>query len=146
MVRSKRLNPIKKLAKNKEKAAAQALGSSLERQKAEDNKLQQLYQYRHEYLVEMEDKVKAGISGAALQRYHMFLAKLDQAIEQQKDVLQLSNNQLNASQSNWQDKRNRTKAISQVMDKMEQQENVAAEKKEVKLNDEISTQAFLRSR
>ena len=146
MVRSKRLNPIKELAKNKEKAAAQALGSSIERQKLEDQKLQQLNQYRHEYLVEMEHKVKAGISGAELQRYHLFLAKLDSAIDQQKDVLQVSNKQLDASQNHWHDKRKRTKAISQVVEKMQQQEKIDANKQETKVSDEISTQAFLRSR
>ncbi|TQV75334.1 flagellar export protein FliJ [Aliikangiella marina] len=146
MVRSKRLNPIKTLAKNKEKAAAQALGNSIERQKVEDQKLQQLYQYRHEYLLQMESKVKSGISGSELQRYHLFLAKLDSAIEQQKDVLMVSAKQLDASQSHWQEKRNRTKAISQVMEKMQNQEKFDASKKEAKASDEISTQAFLRSR
>ena len=93
----------------------------------------------------MEVKVKQGVTGATLQRYHQFLAKLDLAIKQQKDALHLSSQQLDQSQVRWQDKRSRTKAISQVMDKMAVKEKVELDKKEAKQVDEMSTQAFLRT-
>ena len=46
MVRSKRLEPIKKLAHNREQQSAKDLGSA----KAEEQKLNQLIQYHREYL------------------------------------------------------------------------------------------------
>ena len=144
MVRSKRLSPIKALAQNGEKVAAQALGSSLQKQQLEEQKLQQLFQYREEYLQEMDTRVRAGISGATLQRYHHFLAKLDSAIKQQQETLNRTNKQLNVSQDHWQTQRSRTKAISQVMEKMAIKEQADEGKKEVKRADELSTQAFLR--
>lgn len=144
MVRSKRLKPIKELAKNREKLAAQELGHSLESQKLENQKLEQLTQYRNQYLADMEQKVRQGVSGATLQRYHQFLAKLDLAIDQQNDVLRRCSDRIDESQGNWQDKRSRTKVISQVMDKMAVKEQIAITKKEAHQSDELSTQAFLR--
>lgn len=144
MVRSKRLKPIKQLAKNKEKLAAQELGASLENQRQQSQKLEQLNQYRSEYIQQMDDKVKLGVSGETLQRYHQFLAKLDLAISQQQDVLLQSSQQLDQSQSHWQDKRSHAKAITQVMDKMQVQEQKAELKKETLQVDEMSTQTFIR--
>ncbi|TQV86720.1 flagellar export protein FliJ [Aliikangiella coralliicola] len=144
MVRSKRLKPIKKLAQNNEKAAAKALGESLDNHKQELQKLNQLEQYRIEYLTEMEEKVKAGVSGAALQHYHQFLNKLNLAITQQKDVIQKSTEQVDINQDQWKSKHSRTKAISQVMTKIKDKEVKQKEKKESAQIDEMSTQAFIR--
>lgn len=144
MVRSKRLKPIKQLAKNKEKLAAQELGVSIENERQQSQKLEQLHQYRSEYIQEMDVKVKQGVSGDTLQRYHQFLAKLDLAISQQKEAVMQSSQQLNQSQSHWQDKRSRAKAITQVMDKMQVQEQKTQSKKENIQLDEMSTQAFIR--
>ena len=144
MVRSKRLKPIRKMAQDKEKAAAQALGQSLELQTTEQQKLTQLKQYRQEYLAEMMQKVATGINGASLQHYHHFLNKIDEAISQQDEVLCRCGEKLTASQGEWRDKRSHAKAITQVMDKMSSRERKALDKKEANQNDELSTQAFLR--
>lgn len=146
MTRSQRLNPIKKIARKNEKSAAKALGKSLENQRNENEKLAQLKIYRQEYLVEMESKVKQGITGARLQQYHQFLSKIDFAITQQNEVITSCNEQLSMSQGHWQEKRGRTKAITQVMDTMKTKENQAMNKRETIQNDEISTQAFLRNK
>jgi flagellar protein FliJ len=144
VLRSKRLSPIKKLAKNKEKNAAQTLASSLQRQNAEQAKLTQLQNYRLDYLNQMDEKVKQGITGSGLLQYHHFLAKLDLAIEQQKQAIQQSEFALQQSKTNWHDKRSKTKAITQVMDNMAVKEQKIKDKRESAQADEMSTQAFIR--
>jgi flagellar FliJ protein len=144
MDRSKRLKPIRKLAQNKEKNAAQELGHALEIQKHELNKLEQLKQYRIEYLDQMQVKVNQGVTGATLQQYHQFLNKLDLAISQQNNVVEQCVTQLETTKAHWQSKRSEAKAISQVMDKMAVKEQQVKDKKESNQTDEMSTQAFLR--
>lgn len=144
MDRSKRLTPIKQLAQNNEKNAAQSLARALDSQKRESSKLEQLFQYRLEYLNQMDVQIKNGINGTKLQQYHLFLAKLDAAINHQKAVLETSGKQLDRSKSQWQQKHNKTEAISQVMDKMAIKEKKVLDKRESSQNDEISTQAFIR--
>lgn len=144
MTRSKRLTPIKKLAENKAKAAAQALAECIEIDKIESQKLQQLQQYRLEYLVSMEAKIQQGVQATTLVQYHQFLSKLDLAIEQQRNVLKQNNIQLENCQNQWRDKRGKAKAIDQVMEKMAVNEEKILLKKESAQSDEMSTQAFLR--
>jgi len=144
MKRSQRLNPIKNLAQGKEKDAAQALGQSLNHQKNETNKLEQLKQYRLEYLQQMERKITQGINGSTLHQYHQFLDKLDLAITQQQQAVEQSDLQLLESRQQWQIKRGKAKAISQAMDTMAQHERQVQEKRESVQADEMSTQAFLR--
>ena len=144
MQRSKRLTPIKELAQNNEKNAAHALASALEKQKRESDKLEQLFQYRIEYLQQMEVQIKKGINGTKLQQYHLFLSKLDSAISHQKNVFESCVKQLDRTKNNWQQKHCKTEAISQVMNKMAVKEQNVLDKREAKQNDEISTQAFIR--
>jgi flagellar protein FliJ len=144
MARSKRLKPIKKLAQNKEKTAAKELGHALDLLKHELTKLEQLKQYRIEYLEQMQIKVKLGVTGAVLQQYNEFLNKLDLAIKQQDNISLQYESQLAQTKEQWQNKRSEAKAISQVMDKMALKERQLKDKREANQNDEMSTQAFLR--
>lgn len=144
MVRSKRLEPIKKLANNQEQQSARDLGAAIELQKVEEQKLNQLLQYQKEYLNGMEEKVRAGVTGATLQSYHQFLNKIEIAISQQKEVLIKCEAQIAANQNKWQSDHGRNKAIGQVMEKIKTKEEKVKQKKESSYADEISTQSFIR--
>jgi len=144
MKSSRRLKPIKKLADNKEKVAAQSLGKSVEYSKIQQDRLIQLVDYRVEYVNTMSVKTQQGMSGDRLQQYHQFLSKLDTLIEQQKLVVKQSSAQLSQCQNKWQSDNSRATAISKAMENMKFKEMQAADKKESAQIDEMSTQAFLR--
>ena len=140
---SRRLKPIKKLADNKEKTAAKKLGKSVALRKQHLDKLNQLEYYRKEYLNTMTLKTQQGMSGDKLHQYHLFLTKLDTAIEQQKLVLQQSETALSKSRTDWQSDNSRANAIDKAIKTMKSKETIAVEKKESTQIDEMSTQAFL---
>lgn len=141
---SQRLKPIKKLADNKEKVAAQSLGKSVENSKNQQDRLAQLVNYRVEYIATMSLKTQQGMSGDRLHQYHQFLSKLDTVIEQQKLVVKQSFAQLSQCQNKWQSDNSRATAITKAMKNMKSKEVQAADKKESAQVDEMSTQAFLR--
>jgi flagellar protein FliJ len=141
---SQRLKPIKKLADNKEKIAAQDLGKSVEQKHQNINKLSQLIEYRAEYVASMGIKTQQGISGDLLHQYHQFLTKLDTAIEQQKLVVSQSEQMVTQSQEKWRTDNSRASAISKVIKTIRGKEIQAKDKKESAQMDEMSTQAFLR--
>ncbi len=141
---SQRLKPIKKLADNKEKVAAQSLGKSVEYSNNQQDRLAQLVGYRIEYISAMSVKTQQGMSGDRLHQYHQFLSKLDILIEQQKVVVEQSVAQLSQCQSNWQSDNSRATAIGKAMKSMKFKEIRTADKKESARVDEMSTQAFLR--
>ena len=115
---SQRLKPIKKLADNKEKVAAQSLGKSVEYSKIQQDRLIQLVDYRVEYVNTMSVKTQQGMSGDRLHQYHQFLSKLDTLIEQQKLVVKQSSAQLSQCQNKWQSDNSRATAISKAMKNM----------------------------
>lgn len=144
MSSSKRLQPIKKLADNKEKAAAQSLGKSVEFRKLQISKLAQLRNYRTEYINSMALKTQEGMYGDKLQQYHLFLTKLDTAIEQQQLLVNESDKNVAQSQDNWRSDNSRANAISSAINKMKSKESKQNDKRESAQVDELSTQAFLR--
>ncbi len=146
MSSSKRLKPIKQLAENKQKAAAQTLGKSVEYRKLQLNKLAQLRNYRAEYVNSMSQKTQQGMFGDQLQQYHLFLTKLDTAIKHQEQVVEESEQSLVESQDNWRADSSRANAISSAIDKMKTKENQQQEKRENAQVDELSTQAFIRQK
>jgi len=143
---SQRLNPIKKLADNKEKVSAQELGHSVQDKSCQDEKLLQLIQYRAEYVESMTLKTQQGMSGDQLQQYHLFLNKLDTAIGQQRSAVEQSEQQLNQSKNEWRTNNNRASAITRVIGNLKGKEQQQKDKKEAAQLDELSTQAFLRSK
>lgn len=146
MSSSKRLKPIKQLAENKEKKAAQNLGKSVEYRKLQLNKLAQLRNYRAEYVNSMSQKTQQGMFGDQLQQYHLFLTKLDTAIQHQEQIVAHSEQSLVESQDNWRADSSRANAISSAIDKMKTKENQQKEKRENAQVDELSTQAFIRQK
>ncbi len=141
---SRKLKPIKKLADNKEKVAAQNLGKSVEQRQLQKNRLEQLINYRSEYVDSMTLKTQQGVSGDKLHQYHQFLNKLDSAIDQQHVELEHSNVKLSQCQTKWQSDNSRASAIDKVMKNLSNKEKKASDKKETAQVDEMSTQAFLR--
>ncbi len=146
MSSSKRLKPIKQLAENKEKKAAQNLGKSVEYRKLQLNKLAQLRNYRAEYVNSMSQKTQQGMFGDQLQQYHLFLTKLDTAIQHQEQIVAQSEQSLVESQDNWRADSSRANAISSAIDKMKTKENQQKEKRENAQVSELSTQAFIRQK
>lgn len=144
MSASGRLKPIKRIADKKEKVAAEALGKSVENSKQQQNKLEQLKNYRTEYLTSMLIKTEQGMSGDQLHQYHQFLNKLDSIISQQNEAVQQSNYDLSECQTQWQSDNSRASAIGKVICNKQENEAQIANKKEAAQLDEMSTQAFLR--
>jgi len=145
MTASKRLKPIKQLADNKQKVAAQNLGKSIGKRKQQQQQLEQLIHYRSEYLVTMSSNTAQGMSGVRLQQYQQFLAKLDAAIEQQQLAVAQSHTSVSECRTKWQNDNSRATAIDKAMKNLHSKERKEADKKEVAQVDEMSTQAFLRN-
>jgi flagellar FliJ protein len=143
---SQRLKPIKRIADNKEKTSARALGDSVNDKHCQEEKLQQLIKYRAEYIASMIIKTEQGMSGDQLQQYHLFLNKLDDAINQQRSAVDISEQNLTLNKNKWRSNNNRANAIKRVIGNLENKELLKSNKKESAQLDELSTQAFLRSK
>ncbi|MGB0496527.1 MAG: flagellar export protein FliJ [Kangiellaceae bacterium] len=141
---SKRLQPIKNLADKTEKNAAIDLSESIKYKQEQIEKLSQLISYRDEYLVKISEQSRKGVSSSQLQQFHRFLNKLNIAINQQRESVEISENNVGAKTDHWQAKNSRAQAIGKVMSGMQTKEKLVKERKEANQADEISTQAYVR--
>ena len=89
MKSSRRLGPIAKLAKQRERTAASHLGDSLRQADLQQKQLDDLIHYRDEYVAGFKAAGKAGLSSVQLRDYQLFLSRLESAIQQQQQKLVL---------------------------------------------------------
>lgn len=136
--RSARLQPLVRLAESKEQEAARVLGVYQHRLQEEQTKLGQLTTYREEYAEQFQRAGYAGMSVARMQDYRMMLARLDQAIEEQRKAVVRAENAVEEKRQIWLQTRGRTQALGKATARYRAQEARADEHKEQKDSDERS--------
>lgn len=115
MKRSKRLQPVAKLADTRERDAARLLGRAQQQLKEQEERLQELMQYRAQY---NQRFYETGMEGAAAQRltdYHAFLRRLNDGIRHQTQRVQLARNEAERRKRAWIEARQRVDAMHKAI-------------------------------
>lgn len=133
---SKRLRPVQQVAESREKRAAQHMGRARVHLAQEEAKLEQLRRYHQEYLERFQQSASAGMNATQLQEYRAFLAKLDEAIRHQEEVVAASQADHTTQKDHWRQKHTRTQALGKVVERYRHEERAAENRKEQKENDE----------
>jgi len=89
----------------------------------QQNQLDDMINYRDEYVAGFKQAGEAGLSCIQLRDYQLFLSRLDTAILQLQQQLVASRQNCEQSQAEWQDKDGRSKMIDKVVENRRQAEN-----------------------
>jgi flagellar FliJ protein len=138
MKRSKRLDPVARVEKNRERTAARELGQHQQELSHLKARLDELIGYRREYQQKYLQAMNNSMGSTAIQEYRCFLSKLDRAIEQQYQMIAGGEEKVSTSRQQWMKKRTRLKAIDTLVEKIQGQERCQEEKREQQENDERS--------
>ena len=138
MKKSKRLQPVLHLAERNKKQAEQALGNALQQLAAEEAKLQQLQQYLIDYQQSAALQQQQGAQVDVLIRLQQFMSRLQVALEQQQQQVELSRQMLAQAKKLWQVAHGRHQAMGSLIDRSVQQERQAEEKQLQKTIDELT--------
>jgi flagellar FliJ protein len=130
VTKSKRFTPVVRLAESREQQAARRLGEHKQALHGQEAKLAQLQTYRQDYIQRFLQDGAGGMTVNQMHSYRAFLLKLDQAITQQKTVIQQALNAVQEKQRQWQQERSKKQILQKVVDKYQQQEQKQAEKRE----------------
>lgn len=128
--KSERLTPVKRLAENREKDAAQRMAVSSQTYQAGLSQLEKLSHYREEYIAQFKTRGAQGISAARLIEYQAFVQKLDQAIEQQMQQVEKLRHDLGHKQQSYKATYNRKRAVDKVISQTRAHENKVQENRE----------------
>lgn len=87
MTRSKQISQVQAAMESDRREVARRLSAKQQLLNTANTRLQELLTYREEYMRGYLGRVGAGIGASRMRDYQAFLARLDQAICQQQDIL-----------------------------------------------------------
>lgn len=143
MKRSKRMQSVVEIAKTKEKNAARLLGQKQQYLSGQRQRLDELISYREEYARKFQSQGSIGFDARRLHEYRSFLEKLNLAIVQQRDRINLAAGECHVCQQSWLDSRVNSKALDKVVDRFRMDETRKKEQQEQKELDERAIQLGL---
>lgn len=133
---SKRLQPVANMAKQNERLAAKEHGETLRAFQQQQHQLDELIAYRKQYFEKFQRAGESGLSIVQLRDYQLFLSRLDQAINQQRQQVEHDQQACQESQQNWKDKRGRSKMIDKVVENRASVENAEQQVREQRETDD----------
>lgn len=136
------LQPLLELMQERTDAATRQLGQLIAAEQNAKTRMQMLEQYRAEYAERLRNAIESGTTRQVLANYQDFLSRIDEAIQQQTQVIKQSANNTQRGQQHWQQQNSKLKAIDTLAVRHEKKEQKQLEKQEQKLLDEFSTRNF----
>ncbi|MGM0477490.1 MAG: flagellar export protein FliJ [Pseudomonadota bacterium] len=145
MVRSERLQPLIRLAANREEQAALALARARENLANQEAKLEDLDSYRGEYRQVVSSAGGQGVSGRQVRGFHGFLGQLDQAVEGQLQVIERARTEVEQRRQEWLAARVECQRMDLVIERFQDDEAWHEARREQKVMDEFAGQLALRN-
>jgi flagellar FliJ protein len=142
----KQLDTLFKYESDREKKAAQQL--QIAEHDYQDNlmRLQNVGEYRLEYMKRLNQRSMQGIDSATYRHFHAFVAKLDNAAEQVEIAIRQAKSMVEQKKNQWLEQRRKVQAVEHLREKKQKVMKIKTDKLEQKMFDEIATQQFIRKR
>lgn len=136
------LQPLLELMQSRTDEATRKLGQLLAVEQNQRSRLQMLEQYREEYAQRMSDAVRQGLTPTALLNFQSFIFRIDDAITQQRVVVENSEKSTRQGQQQWQEQNKQLKAIDTLSQRHELRERYRENRSDQKLQDEFAARRF----
>ena len=136
------LQPLLELMQTRTDEATRQLGQLIAAEQNQRSRLQMLEQYREEYAQRLREATLQGVTRMILRNYQDFLARIDEAVDQQKAAVENSERSTQAGKEHWQAQNKQLKAIDTLSQRHDARERYRENKQDQKLQDEFSTRKY----
>ncbi len=136
MNRAKRLQPVQQIVDDQQRALARSLAAIEKRLSDAEGKLGELERYRCEYEMQFAVRAQSGIGVMDLRDYQAFLARLSEAVKQQRAVVQRAHADRDMERTRWREAATRAKALDHVVERWRNEERALLDRKEQRESDE----------
>ncbi len=136
MKRSQRLEPVVRVAENREQQAARSLGDSQSALNQAQQRLNELKNYREEYIQRFHTTGAVGMSAMQMGDYRLFLSNLSRAIEQQAGLVEQAAAVVEQQRQQWFTRRGKVKMLGNVVSRFQTEEQRVVDRKEQLEQDE----------
>src|SRR5215475_5898199 len=113
--RSQRMAVVQKVVDDQERRRAQALAAAEQRVIEAEAKLAELESYRANYLRDFNSRAGGGINAARARDYQVFLARLEEALKQQAQIVARAKAHRDTERRNWQGAAQRADAVDHMV-------------------------------
>ena len=137
MKRSNRMEKLVTINKQQEYRAAASFATTMERHQSLHEQLKKLEEYWTHYSEQLDELKKSTTSASALYEYQQFLAKINEAIKQQKAELALSDEQVVEKETDLLASRVEVEKIRKATDRILDQEQEVERRATQKEYDEL---------
>ena len=139
MKKSQRLRTVVEIKETQEQNKLEMLGECQRKHLAKQTQLENLIQYRQEYMEKYKEFAGNGVSVKQLLEYRAFIDKLDKAIAKEQQSLEVSAKELVEKRKNWEISHQQTISMQKAHDSALAGELKIVEKQEqVELDDRAS--------
>lgn len=128
------------MAKRNEQKALDALASKRRYRDQQQEQLDGLKSYYDQYMGTMKANMQEGaMSVHSLQSYQSFVSQIDHAAEQQKNTLQIAQQEFELALQNWTSYHQKQKGMADLINRYKGEEDAVRDKKEQKqLEDDLT--------
>ncbi|CAH1195892.1 Flagellar protein fliJ [Candidatus Nitrotoga sp. BS] len=130
------MQPLVHLAHQKNDDATRKFGQIIQQQQAAQTKLHTLEQYRKDYQTQLQQSVKNGITQISLRNFQDFIRRLDEAVAQQRDVIEQIRLSMNAGRNELANTQRKMKSFDTLAQRHLESEKKVEEKLEQRQQDE----------
>ena len=140
MKRSERLDVVQQAAARTERERAERVGAAERHLVEMQQKLAALEKYRSEYENGFAARGGAGADVIGMRDFQTFLARLGEALVQQRELVALARKALDAERSNWREAAQRQHVVETLAERWQGEETRAANRRDQNESDELSRQ------
>jgi flagellar FliJ protein len=140
MKRSDRLDVVQQVASRNERERAERVGAAERHLVEMQQKLAALEKYRTEYEAGFKARAGSGVDVVGMRDFQTFLAKLGEALTQQRELVTLAQRALETERSNWREAAQRAHVVETLAERWQSEELRAATRRDQNESDELSQQ------
>lgn len=138
MAKAFSLQPLLELMQERADEATRHLGRLIAAEQNAKSRLELLEQYREEYNQRFRESQQGGLTPLAWRNFQDFMARIDVAIEQQKQIVTNAARDTATGQTHWQEQNKRLKAIDTLSERHQCAERLREGKRDQKQQDEFA--------
>jgi flagellar protein FliJ len=138
--RSESLEVVQQVTARTERERAERVGAAQRHLVEMQQKLAALERYRGEYETGFASRAGAGVDVVGMRDFQTFLARLGEALVQQRELIALAERALEAERSNWREAAQRAHVVDTLADRWQSEEKRAADRRDQQDSDELSSQ------
>lgn len=143
------VNALELVYEQREKQVEVSLQAYQQAQKAlfeQRNQLQNLHQYRHQYIAQLSEKGSQGLTVSTLGKYQQFIVQIDQGLTTQQSSLVKFEYKVRETKRIWTDSQVAFKAMGLLLEKKAREKKQIADKKEQQQSDEFANFQFFQKK